>query len=301
MQTPWGECAVSDAHVHFFSRRFFESLSAQTGRPADEIAAGLGWELPPSDPVELGARWVKELDGHGVERAAIIASMPGDEESVTAAAARWPDRLLAYAMVNPLAEKPPVLTGLHALCFFPAMHRYYIYDARVDPLLAQAAAQGLLVFVHCGVLTVGVRNKLGLPSPFDMRYSNPIDLHGVALRYPNINFVVPHFGAGCFREALMVADQCPNVHLDTSSSNSWTKLEGLELKTVFRRALDVLGPTRLLFGSDSSFFPRGWHRAIFDQQTRVLTELEVAAADARLIVGGNLERLTSGKRPGTAQ
>src|SRR5690348_17339834 len=113
MQTPWGECAVSDAHVHFFSRRFFESLAAQAGRAPEEIAASLGWELPPSDPGELGARWVKELDTHGVERAAIIASMPGDEESVTAASGRWPDRLLAYAMVNPLAEKAPTLAGLH--------------------------------------------------------------------------------------------------------------------------------------------------------------------------------------------
>ena len=293
MQTPWGECAVSDAHVHFFSRRFFESLAAQTGRPADEIADSLGWKLPSADPAELGARWVKELDAHRVERAAIIASMPGDEESVAAAAARWPDRLLAYAMVNPLAEKPPILTGLHALCFFPAMHRYFIHDARVDPLLAQAAAQGLLVFVHCGVLTVGVRTKLGLPSPFDMRYSNPIDLHGVALRYPNLNFVVPHFGAGYFREALMLAELCPNVYLDTSSSNSWMKLEGLDLKTVFRRALDVLGPTRLLFGSDSSFFPRGWHRAIFEQQIQALAEIGVDAADSRLVLGGNLERVTA--------
>jgi hypothetical protein len=73
------------------------------------------------------------------------------------------------------------------------------------------------------------------------------------LRYPNLPFVVPHFGAGYFREALMLADLCPNVYLDTASSNSWIKYEGLELKTVFRRALDVVGPGRLLFGTDSSF------------------------------------------------
>ena len=196
-------------------------------------------------------------------------------------------------MVNPLAEKPAALAGLDAICLFPAMHRYFVHDARVDPLLAQAAAQGLLVFVHCGILTVGVRKKLGLTSPFDMRYSNPIDLHGVALRYPNLNFVVPHFGAGYFREALMLADLCPNVYLDTSSSNSWIKLEGLDLKTVFQRALNVVGPKRLLFGTDSSFFPRGWHRAIFEQQTRTLADIGLAAADARMILGDNLHGLAA--------
>ena len=35
--------------------------------------------------------------------------------------------------------------------------------------------------------------------------------------------IIPHFGAGLFREALMVADLCPNVLLDTSSSNGWIK------------------------------------------------------------------------------
>lgn len=294
MRTPFGDCAVWDAHVHFFSRRFFDSLAAQAGKTSEAIAASLGWELPPEDPVELASRWAAELDKHGVERAALIASMPGDENSVTAAASAHPGRFLAYAMVNPLADKLPALAGLHALCFFPAMHRYFMHDARVEPLLEQAAAQRSLVFVHCGVLTVGVRKKLGLPSLFDMRYSNPIDLHGVALRYPKLNFVLPHFGAGYFREALMLADLCPNVYLDTSSSNSWMKFEGLDLKTVFRRALDIVGPARLLFGTDSSFFPRGWHRRIFDEQIQTLIALAPTAADAHRILGGNLERLSPG-------
>ena len=57
----------------------------------------------------------------------------------------------------------------------------------------------------------------------------------------------------------MVADLCPNVLLDTSSSNGWIKYQpGLTLADVFRQALAVVGPDRLLFGSDSSFFPRGW-------------------------------------------
>ena len=300
MRTPWGDSAVSDAHVHFFSRRFFESLATQAGQTSHAIASALGWELPAADPVELGSRWVRELDSHGLECAALIASLPGDESSVTAAAANRQDRFFAYAMVDPLAENPPSLAGLHALCFFPAMHRYFMYDPRVEVLLEKAAAQGSLVFVHCGVLTVGVRKKLGLPSLFDMRYSNPIDLHATALRHPNVNFVVPHFGAGYFREALMLADLCPNVYLDTSSSNHWMQYEGLDLKTVFRRALDIAGPSRLLFGTDSSFFPRGWNAGVFEQQTRALADLGISSADAQLVLGGNLRRLTDAVRPGIA-
>ena len=80
-----------------------------------------------------------------------------------------------------------------------------------------------------------------------------------------------------FREALMVADLCPNIYFDTSSSNAWVKFTpGLTLEAVFETAaLQVLGPERLLFGTDSSFFPRGWHRAVYNQQRTALVSLGV--------------------------
>ena len=293
MQTLWGDCAVTDAHTHFFSHRFFASLGAPTGKNAGEVAAALGWDSPPEDAAALAHTWAEELDNHGVSRAAIIASVPGDEESVKAAAQACPGRFYPFAMVNPLAEGAPDPEGLAAVCLFPAMHRYDLHHERVGALLERVAGAGCAVFVHCGVLTVGVRRKLGLPSPFDMRYSNPLDLHAVALRHPKVPFIVPHFGAGYFREALMLADLCPNVHLDTSSSNSWMRYEGLDLKTVFRRALAVAGPERLLFGTDSSFFPRGWNREIFQIQTQTLMDLGIGSADARAILGGNLDRILS--------
>jgi predicted TIM-barrel fold metal-dependent hydrolase len=67
----------------------------------------------------------------------------------------------------------------------------------------------------------------------------------------------------------------------------------MDLRAVFRRALAVVGPSRLLFGTDSSFFPRGWHRQIFETQTRVLYELGVSADDARMVLHDNLAGLFS--------
>jgi predicted TIM-barrel fold metal-dependent hydrolase len=299
MQSPWGEIEVTDAHVHFFSHGFFSALAAQKSpssapETAESIAGKLGWQAPPADDEALAATWVQELDRCGVTRASLIASLPGDEPSVAAAVRRHPDRFYGYFMVNPTAPDASerVRTGLgegrlRCVCLFPAMHRFSIQDERVRALLELAASHNALVFVHCGVLTVGVRAKLGLPSPFDMRYSNPIDLHAVALAFPKLRFVIPHFGAGYFREALMLCDLCPNVYLDTSSSNSWTRYqpEPLELSHVFRRALDVVGARRLLFGTDSSYFPRGWHSAIFETQSRALAEIGVSAGDARRIFG----------------
>ena len=171
------------------------------------------------------------------------------------------------------------------------MHKFSLSDARLLPLLEVAEHHRLAVFVHCGVLGVGVRKKLGLPNPFDMRFSNPIDLHPIALRFPNVQFMVPHFGAGYFRETLMLADLCPNVFLDTSSSNHWMMYESLDLRGVFRRALDLLGPSRLLFGTDSSYFPRGWQAQVFEQQTTALYELGLSKQQAEQILSGNLDTL----------
>jgi len=298
MQTPWGDIPVCDAHVHLFSRRFFETLGGQAGRTAEQIASATGWDLPPEDPAELAQSWAAALEAHGIARASLISSVPGDEASVAAAVAVRPDRFFGYFMLNPTDEgaldraQVAFRCGLHAVCLFPAMHRYSVQDDKVLAVLDVAAGRpGRAVFVHCGVLMVGVRKKLSLPSPFDMRYSNPIDLHAVALRYPGLAFVIPHFGAGYLREALMVADLCPNVYLDTSSSNSWMKYEGLDLKTVYRRALDVAGARRLLFGTDSSFFPRGWNYEIFEAQARALLDMGISGSDARLILGENLPRL----------
>jgi predicted TIM-barrel fold metal-dependent hydrolase len=309
IETPWGPLAVADAHVHFFSHWFFAALAEQKGIPADQLAPLLNWQLPAEDPRQLADGWVHELDKQGVAKASLIASVPGDGGSVIAAVRRHPERFYGYIMVNPAApgSDAQVKTALgsghiHAVCFFPAMHRYSMHDDRVTALLellaarqSQAPHPGIVAFVHCGVLSVGVRKVLGLPSLFDMRYSNPIDLHGVALRFPQLRFVVPHFGAGYLREALMLCDLCPNVHLDTSSSNSWMRYEEahLDLRVVFKRALDVAGPRRLLFGTDSSFFPRGWNAPVFETQSKALYEIGVTEEVARLIFHDNLVRLFS--------
>lgn len=307
MQTPWGDFHVCDAHVHFFSPAFFARLAAESSQSPlemEELGRILDWHIPPSCE-DLAASWKQELDENSVAKAALIASIPGDEDSVAAAVHLHPDRFWGFFMANPAAPNGApggvesvqrALAGgrMQGVCLFPAMHRYQVADARVRPVFEAAAARpGTIVFVHCGVLTVGVRRKLGLASLFDMRYSNPIDLHAVAMEFPGVNFVIPHFGAGYFREALMLCDLCPNVYLDTSSSNSWVRYqpESLDLKSVFRKALEVAGPRRLLFGSDSSFFPRGWHAQIFQTQIQALRDIEIAADHASLILGGNLERL----------
>ena len=292
--SPWGPIEVSDAHLHFFSHNFFSTLVAQKpGLTLETAGRELGWAMPPLQPEELAAEWIAELDRHQVAASAVMASLPNDVDSAVRAGRAHPGRLIPFAMVNPKAFKPEAMTDVRVACLFPAMHLYSVQDEVVEPVFQWASEQQRAVFVHCGVLSVGVRNKLGLASPFDMKYSNPIDLHAVALRYPKVPIIIPHLGAGYFRESLMVADLCKNVYLDTSSSNQWMRYQAahLDLREVFRHALAIAGPDRLLFGTDSSFFPRGWNVEVFETQATALYEIGLSAHDAAQIFGKNLIRI----------
>jgi len=92
---------------------------------------------------------------------------------------------------------------------------------------------------------------------------------------------------------------CANVHLDTSSSNNWIgQTPGLTLAAVFKDTLAAGGASRLLFGTDSSFFPRGWQRGIYEEQKAALENLGVSVEDRALIFGGNFERLFPARRSG---
>lgn len=287
---------LNDAHCHFFSSNFLQLLTP--GQPAADVAHRLGWD-PPGSAEELADRWVQELDRHQVSRAALMASIPGDESSVAAAVARHPSRFVGFFMVNPAGPGLDARldaafgeSGLRCACLFPAMHKYRLKDDGVRRVFEAAARHDGAVFVHCGVLTVGVRAKLGLPSPFDWRLGDPLAVSAVASAFPSVPVIIPHFGAGFFREALMAATQCSNIHLDTSSSNGWMKYyPGLTLDAVFRQALGVVGPERLLFGTDSSFFPRGWQAAIHDAQNKALVDAGASDADRELVFGGNFDRI----------
>lgn len=293
---------INDAHCHFFSPNLFRTLGSAmqdlTGDAADELPARLGWEASNSAE-SLADRWIAEWDRHHVDRGVLIASVPGDEESVATAVARHPSRVVGAFMVNPaapdLGRRVEMAFDVHHLrmaCLFPAMNGVPMDDARVEIVFAAAEARKCAVFVHCGLLSIGLRKKLGLPSRFDLRLGDPLAVAAVASRYPGVPVVIPHFGAGLLHETLMAAACARNILLDTSSSNGWIQFHpGLTLRDVFTAALDSIGPSRILFGTDSSFFPRGWQAGVYQSQLALLEDLGVDIEDRQRIFGGNFSQV----------
>lgn len=297
---------VVDFHSHFFSRAYFEALAAQSPQPGSveeklhALAKKTGMELPGASVEAHLARWIAELDRYKVDHLCTFASVPEELHAVMEAAALSNGRVSAFALVNPRVEGAAgkvrgllVEKRIRGVLLFPALHHYRIDGPEAAPLCSVLDEQRAIAYVHCGLLVVKVRDLLGLPRIADLRHADPLHVIPAANAHPGARFVIPHFGAGYFRETLFAGAQCPNVFVDTSSSNSWTATQSPRptLMQVFERALEVFGPTRVLFGTDSTTFPAGWRRDRWEEQHRVLTEIGASAADQELVFRGNARRL----------
>jgi predicted TIM-barrel fold metal-dependent hydrolase len=293
---------VVDAHSHYFSAntlrswltrgRTMESFTNRTKTRTDMTSIEL-----PDEGMDIAQRWVDELDRHGVEAMGVMVGNDAYDEFLETRD-RFPGRFLGYYNINPkdpdAAERVDRAAGdgFYGIKLYPSSWRdLRVYDEPCYPVYEAAKERGMLVFLHFGI-TIG--------GQADLRSGNPIDIQVPARDFPNVNFVIAHFGAGYFRETLMMQYQADNVYMDSSGSNSWMKYQShpLDLKTIFRQALTAGGPEKTLFGTDSTFFPRGWRINILEAQYEALKELSeeedplIDEEGIGKIFRGNILRLT---------
>ena len=297
---------LTDFHAHFFARPFFDALAQQSPQPGttaeklDRAAERAGIELPPQGLDAHLARWMTDLDAKGVDRVAMFASVPEEIPAVAEAASRSGGRLSAIAVCNPAAPGAverlrPLLAerGFRGVLLFPAMHHYHLGADEVRPVLDLLEEHAAVVYVHCGLLVVKLRDLMGLPRPYDLRDADPLEVVPAANHHPDLTFCIPHFGAGFFRETLIAGAQCPNVVVDTSSSNSWTRTQpsAPSLVEVLARTLDVFGPERVLFGTDSNVFPHGWRIERYEAWRAITEELGLSSEERNRIFSANANAL----------
>ena len=92
---------------------------------------------------------------------------------------------------------------------------------------ATLAEHGVPVMIHTGNGVASALPSLAIPA---------------ALEYPDVTFVLAHAGGGMFgSEALVAAQVCPNIYLETS----WCPVY------VVRNFVEKLGSSRLMFGTDN--------------------------------------------------
>lgn len=122
---------------------------------------------------------------------------------------------------------------------------------------------------------------------------SPLSMARVVQNYVDIPFVFPHFGAGYWQELLHLAWSSPNVHVDSSGSNDWVRWMPykLTLTDLFQKAYETIGPSRMVFGTDSNNFPRGFSKRYLDLQEAVCHSIGMSKQDMKLVFGGNAARI----------
>lgn len=234
---------------------------------------GVGHEYAQS-----AADLLRAMDAYHIDRAVIcpvdrcmaVDNQEGNDLMLATVRA-YPDRFYAYATANPWYGTRAVTelrraigAGARAIKLHPSLQGFLLCDDLVYPIIELAEDLGVPVYFHTGT-----------PA-----FAQPMQLAELALRFPNVPLIMGHMGSTDFKaDALPAASLAANIYLDTS----WI-LPGL-----VSRAVEQLGPERVIFSSDSPL-------------SELPVELELRAA-ARLsdearaqLMGGNILRLLGEQR-----
>lgn len=248
----------------------------------------------PDENWDTAQKWVEELDKYGIESMGVMVGPEAYDEFIETTK-RFPGRFIGYANIDPKQEdaadkvRKAAKDGFKGIKLYPSSWKgLRVYDEPCYPVYDACKEKDLLVFLHFGI-TIG--------GQADLRNGNPIDIQVPSRDYPDLNFIIAHFGAGWFREVLMMQYQTDNVYADSSGSNSWMKYlpYDIDLKRVFKKMITTGGSYKVLFGTDSTFFPRGWRINILEDQFRACSELKseglITDEDVHRIFYGNIEEM----------
>ena len=240
---------------------------------------------------EYADMWYDEAVAHELARVVFVTGP--DNDSLATICHRHPDRFLGLAHHDPCQpgaaeefERAIIEGGLRGYKTLAPILDWRIDDERYYPMWEVAAKHRVPVLIHFGMQ--GAAGGIAYNENIDPRY-----LETPAKDFPEVDFVVPHFGIQFVTELLFVCWACPNVHVDTSGSNQWTRWMPypLTLADLFRKFYETIGPRRILFGTDSSWFPRGFATRYLQDQMQICRYANFPEEDIRLIFGGNAARL----------
>lgn len=244
----------------------------------------------PGDEVQE-ERWLEQMDLNHIQHINFVTG--GGNEKLAALVKRHPDKFTGFAhhdlSDDGAYEKMKYAheeLGLHGYKWFGPRMRKSFDAPELKPFWTYLADHKLPCLIHFGVLG-GPGGVVYHP------YINPLTIANVAQTYTDIPFVFPHFGAGYWQELLHLAWSAPNVHVDGSGSNDWIRWMPypLSVESLFRKAYETIGPRRIVFGSDSSDFPRGFAKRYLDIQEAACNNIGMSKADMQLIFGGNAARI----------
>jgi len=232
--------------------------------------------------------WLEAMDKFNIEKTVFMATSHMSQDFVDFINSS--DRFHGFASINP--EEPDsidklkneIKAGMSGVKLYPSGAGFDVGDAKCYPLYEFCEKNKLPIVIHFGV-------SIGRAA--DLRYGNPVMLSRVIRDFPNVNFTIAHFGAGFFREVLMLKYKQDNLFVDTSGTNNWMVNQDLELtlKYIFKKTIEVFTSKGIIFGTDTRIFPDGYREHILNAQLKVLDELNLKQEEKEDIMHNNAKKI----------
>lgn len=275
---------IIDVHTHIFPP---EVIANRQDFFAEDPAFRWLYDAPQARMI--GAEeLLRAMEEEGVDKA-VVFGFPWrlrrlcqrHNDLVLEAQARHPRHLVAFACVNALeswaaAEAERCLAagarGLGELAFYYEGLGREIITA-LEPLADLCQGYRVPLLLH-------TNEPLGkaYPGKSPMQLG---DLYELVKAFPELTLILAHWGGGLFFYQLLkkeVPEVLGRVYFDTAASPY------LYRPLIYKIAVEILGPEKILFGSDYPLLPPSRYR-------RELAEAGVAPAACDLILGGNAARL----------
>lgn len=267
-----------DTHLHL--TRWWADLAHTAYRPdLDYTTAGL----------------LREMDANRIDFGLVIQIHEAPSAAEALAESRDTfgasgGRLRPIVTVDPTGDAATIETAIAlwgadphiaGIKLFPGYLAFYPHDPRLAPLFEFAHRRGVPVLVHQG----DTLDRRGL-----VKYARPIELDEVAVRYPDVRFVLCHLGNPWIDEAAEVVYKNENVYADTSgllahpSTPYFERMVALCRQRVLQAITMVGSCDRFLYGSD-------WPLEELRLAVSLVDGLDLSATDRTKILGGNARRL----------
>jgi predicted TIM-barrel fold metal-dependent hydrolase len=203
--------AVCDCHVNIWNDEHVLPLyqtQLSRVRPGDMA--------PKSDADTIYAEMT------GVDKAIVFALRYGDsigiesdDETTALAVAKYPDKLIGFAYVDP--RRPDYMEllrhgiedlHLKGVKFGPIYNGVALSDRRMDPVYDYCQRKNIPLTMHMG--TTFARN-----APVDL--GRAIHVEPVALKYPDLTMILAHMGHPWYSDCIAVTRKQPNVYAEVSA------------------------------------------------------------------------------------
>lgn len=296
---------IIDSHVHLITAQMIEAITVRLNRVRPGLldrVNHMGRKLINPDFIrflktmsvkKLAVMWEREMEKNKIDHACFLPIGGAADQQMVEFADYNRSKFSTYAYLdNPSAKacvanfrKLVTSGGFIGAKLYPSVQMISIADKKLFPLYEAAGELKVPILIHFGITHA---------PHVDYRYTNPLDLQLPSKIFPDTKFIIAHFGAGFFREILLLGFHAENIYIDTSGTNNWRQYlpEIMPLEKIFKRTIEVYGAERILYGTDTAINDKTGYRAfVLKEQTKALAKLKIPAKDRKLIMGGNAAKL----------